>query len=157
MNIIKRLFYFVLVVVFFAAAAFAIWLFVPFTISEYVRVSEMPRQIRAQYIDIQGDPLCTKLYLIDESGQVGHGIFPRVANDIPDPNKMPSLQNGDQITLEGYFYEWKKTNKITGNIITKPVYQIDVISWSDSYANHYKSAERNPDKFSAENYTDCHP
>ena len=154
MKHVKHLLYGTISLVALLVIAAAIWLIAPFSRYEYIRSSSQTEVLQAQFVNLQGDPLCTKIYLIDKSGKVGHGIIPRVPSDIPDPNKY-SLKNGDKIILEGFLYTWTKTNTLTGAVTTKPSYRLDVLSWRDDAGNTYRSSQKDESAFKGENYTDC--
>lgn len=157
MKKINKLFLFCLGLTVLAIALVAALFFVPYKSYEYIRSSDTPEVVHALYIDIQGDPLCTKIYLVGKNGEPIAGIFPRTAKDLPDPNRTTHLKDGDELLLEGFRYDWRMKNKITGTVVTKPIHQMDLTAWSDNHGNRYSSEARDIDEFSGDNYTDCHP
>ncbi|WDE07923.1 hypothetical protein SG34_014150 [Thalassomonas viridans] len=139
--------------------AFGLWLFQPYMQREYVRLSETPVTIEAEYFTVTCEPLCTQLYRVENGKITNNGVFPNMPADIPDPHSISELKDGDRLLLTGYLYVWQETNLITGSISTREINMIDVIRWQTPDRVSYKSQQSNhaPAAFRHENYTDCRP
>lgn len=134
-----------------------IWLTVPYLKVTQVRIDDRPVEVRAAYSNETSDPLCTKLYALVDGRISNEPIFSRAATDIPDPNDATELKDGDQITLMGYRYEWRETNRITGHEMRRRDGRVDVIGWSGPSGEAHRSA-LNPEAqttFASENYIGC--
>ncbi len=130
-----------------------VWLTKPYMSYQSVRIGDTPTTIEVEYLSMTGDALCTKLYEINNH----QGIFPNVPDDLPDPHSIPSLKEGDRITLVGYPYEWQAKNLITQSVKKKPIGMVDVVAWNKGAEIRFASNSKNlsPDKFKRENYSDC--
>ena len=150
-------------IVLFALACLVVAVFIaltkPYMEYGYGRVDNQPVTIEVEYINVTGDPLCTKLYKVINGEVSDEGIFPNIPSDIPDPHDVAELTDGDRLSLTGYLYEWQEKNLITGNTQHRSVNQIDVISWQQGNHLVYKSSLKgiSGSQFSKRNYTDCRP
>ena len=138
-------------------AAGWIWLTVPYLEVARVRIDDRPVEILAAYSNETSDPLCTKLYELVDGRISNQPIFSRVAADVPDPNEDTALRDGDQITLNGYRYEWRQRNRITGHQVTRRDGRMDVVSWRGPSGEQHVSTldPSTPTTFPSENYIDC--
>ncbi|HTF97372.1 MAG TPA: hypothetical protein VL995_14635 [Cellvibrio sp.] len=149
MKILVKILVFISVI----TALFFIWLTKPYMDYQSLRKAGTPQKVVAEYKLMTGDVLCTKLYRVDD----GSAIYPNVPDDLPDPNEIDSLKEGDRITIVAYMYEWQAKNLVTGNIEKKPTGMMDVIAWSDEDSLNFRSNLKNPqaDQFKRKNYSDC--
>lgn len=138
-------------------AVLAIWLFVPLSDIQYVRVSEEPTELMVAYSNETCDPLCTKLYELVDGEISDRPIFPRVATDLPHPYDDLTLRDGDHLTLRGYRYELRERNLITGSERTRLSGRVDVIAWRGPASNEQASAldTTAAENFPTENYIGC--
>lgn len=159
---LKKILFFVLILLAIIIAAYVI-VFKPYVKREYQRTSNEPTKIIAEYVNVTGDPLCTKFYLVEDGQLTGKGVFPKLPTDLADPHNK-GLKDGDRISLTGYTYHWVTKNLITNNSTVRPVYMIDVLAWeliTSSNASKSSTAfqssieDHSPENFMGENYTDC--
>ncbi len=138
------------------SAAF-VWLTTPYMSYETNRSTNEIVTITAEYLNITGDPLCSKLYEIIDGETSDKAIFPNMPKDIPDPHDMTVLKDGDRLKIRGYRYQWKARNLITGNIEARPAGMVDVVAWEGPDNLHFNSAfsDAPAGQFSRRNYTDC--
>lgn len=134
-----------------------IWLTLPYLEVSRVRIDASPVEVLAGFSNETADPLCTKLYKIVDGRISNEPIFSRVAADVPDPNDVTELKDGDQITLQGYRYEWRERNRITGHEAKRLDGRIDVVSWRGPSGEEHLSAldPSAPATFPNENYIGC--
>lgn len=134
-----------------------IWLTAPYMEVERIRIDAQPVEITVLYSNETQDPLCTKLYAAVDGRLSGQPVFSIVAADLPDPNNDVSLQDGDQIALRGYRYEWRKRNRITGHEVTGRDGRMDIVSWRGPSAMEYVSKLNPalPQTFPTVNYVGC--
>ena len=134
-----------------------VWLLKPYMHYDYMRISDTPTTIIAEYYTVTGEPLCTKFYKIENGKLTTKGISPNMPFDIPDPHSLTEFKDGDRITLTGFTYEWWATNLITNNIQKRDINMIDVITMqvSDSVIYKTKALDKSPKAFKHENYTNC--
>jgi len=131
----------------------------PYMKYSYVRTSNTPTTIIAEFYTVTDDALCTQFYKIEEGKLTNKGIFPNMPNDIPDPHLSTEFKDGDRISLTGFSYEWWATNILTGRIQKRSINMIDVISWESSNSTFFKSEnlDLSPTTFKHENYVNCRP
>lgn len=138
--------------------ALYIGLLQPYMQREYVRLSDAPVTIEAEYFTVTGDPLCTKLYRVIDSKITNNGVFPNMPQDIPDPHNLAELKDGDRLALTGFLYEWHETNLITGTTSQRAINMMDVIGYQALNINYQtKLTDITPGAFRHENYTNCRP
>ena len=143
---------------FLLIASIYLYLFIPYKTYEYIRVSEFPVEIITKYINIQGDPLCTKLYEMDGNVQTNKGIFPNIPIDLLDPNNSDNLHDGDTVIVRGYLYQWQEINLITQEVTVRAVNVIDLIGWESSGSGaHITKENHSSESFIGTNYTNCLP
>ncbi|WP_281557666.1 hypothetical protein [Thalassomonas sp. RHCl1] len=136
-----------------------LWLSEPYMQRQYVRISNSPITIEAEYFTVTGDPLCTKFYRVMDGKITDTGIFPNMPTDIPDPHAVAAFKDGDRVELTGFLYQWQETNLVTGTTRSRPVNMIDVLTWQASTGIHYQSKQTNTQAgaFKQVNYTNCKP
>ncbi|MCP4342865.1 MAG: hypothetical protein GY799_29280 [Desulfobulbaceae bacterium] len=123
---------------------------------KHIRLNDNIVTIQAVYLNMTGDPKCTKIYREDN----GAAIFTNIPADLPNPNCSDELVNNDKLYLKGYMYKWQKINKITRNIVDeRDINVIDVIEWGVNNKTKHKTAMKSFDEsnFVSDNYTDCSP
>jgi len=156
LRIVRFIAYFLLLL-FAGVIILAVWLFVPLSDMEYVRVSQAPTEFMVAYSNETCDPLCTKLYAPVDGEISDKPIFPRVAADLPHPHDDLTLRHGDRLMLRGYRYELRRRNLITGDEGIRLNRRMDVVAWRGPAGNEYISAldptasENSP----TENYIGC--
>ena len=135
----------------------AVWLFVPLSDMEYIRVSQEPTELMVAYSNQTCDPLCTKLYELVDGEISDKPIFPRVAADLPHPHDDLTLRYGDRLMLRGYRYELRERNLITGGERTRLSGRVDIVAWRGPASNEYASDldPTVPENFPTENYIGC--
>jgi len=124
---------------------------------DYVRDSETPTTLVAEYYNVTDDALCTRFYEVESDEITNLGIYPRMPNDIPDPHSISEFRDGDRISLTGYTYHWRETNIITGSIRVRKINRIDVISWKkgDGFSFLSQKPRASNTRFKSENYIGC--
>ena len=124
--------------------------------AEHIRLNDKIVTIQAVYLNMTGDPICTKIYREDN----GAGVVTNIPTDVPNPNYSGELINNDKLYLKGYMYKWQETNIITGNIIEeRDINVIDVIEWGVNNKTQHKTEMKSfyEGNFVSDNYTDCRP
>jgi len=145
--------------IFLVLAIFFLLLLKPYKKYDLVRNKNTDTLI-VEYQNYTGDPICTKLYLVDNGTTSAIGILPHLPNDLIDPHST-DLSEGDKIELYGFRYAWEEKNLITGKVVKKRSGRFDLISWKkisgESNNRLHTTLKKNIDKISFENknYTDC--
>jgi len=95
------------------------------------RESVDPVVITVEFVNVTGDPNCTKLYIKEpELGATkGLAVFPAIPDSIPSPDEGDYAYAGNVFKLTGYTYEWVFHNSITGAEYSKRSERFDVAKW----------------------------
>lgn len=103
----------------------------PYESLHQVRRDGPPVTLLAEYVNVTGDPNCTKLYVAspDSGSSTQHAVFPAFPVDLPVPDDGIYAYHGNQFELTGFQYEWVLRNGITGSEQRMPSRRIDVIHW----------------------------
>ncbi len=100
---------------------------------EEVRVSNEAEEVKAVYVNVTGDPLCAKLYKLDQMDN-NRPVVSKTPLFIALPNGAPSPVEGalgyaDNVyMLKGYNYLYEERNRLTGATKTSPSHRFDVIA-----------------------------
>lgn len=145
------------------------------------RGSVDPVVITVEFVNVAGNPNCTKLYIkVPElSVTKGLAVFPSIPDSIPSSDEGDYAYAGNVFKLTGYTYEWVFHNLITGAEYSKRSERFDVIKWEiitpyTVWSNRqgidgeplnqtimtplvYEAVEDNmrPEKFKMSNYINC--
>lgn len=162
----------------------SIYLFQPHIEFKEVRISTKPVEIEAIYVNLTGEPLCAKLYVVNHMGNKPAAskepLFLAMPKDIPSPNDGYLAHSENRFILKGYLYQFVKTNKLTNSLEEIPSHRFDVVSWkvispyhkwrpetdrigevrqsqitSDPVSYKLNSSDHNSDYFIKRNYVDC--
>jgi hypothetical protein len=161
------------------------YLFQPHIAFEEVRMSNTPFEIKAVYVNVTGDPLCAKLYRLERmegSKPVASDkpIFLALPKGLPSPDEGKFAHSDNLFLINGYSYQFKERNKLTGNSKSSPSNRVDVIAWevippykkwkkgdpgnttpleaetaSTPVKYRMKSSDHRPSQFTKGNYVDC--
>lgn len=124
----------ILIAIFSIFVFMIIWLFFlikPYEVLQEKRVATGQVKILTEYVNVTGDPNCTKLYLLESEPNKQHGlaIFPAVPITIPPPDDGDYAYAGNIFKLTGYPYEWVYRNSITGDERRERSQRFDVVKW----------------------------
>lgn len=117
-----------------AIAVAYIALFQPYVILEENRLTAQPVTVKTIFVNVTGDPLCAKLYKLDESvsGKLvasKEPLYLALPQDIPSPEDGAQAYSDNLFIVTGYPYEWIEKNRLTGATKITQSYRFDVIAW----------------------------
>ena len=103
----------------------------PYETFQERRVGTSQIQILVEYVNVTGDPGCTKLYLLKSKStkKSDLAIFPAVPKIIQSPDDGEYAYDGNNFKLTGYPYEWVFHNLITGEERSLRSPRFDVVKW----------------------------
>lgn len=158
-----------------------VYLVKPYETFEERRLGSHQIKVIANYVNVTGDPNCTKLYVTspEPSDEPGKAIFPAVPEAIPSPDDGEYAYHGNRFELTGFPYEWVYRNIITGAERRVNSQRFDVVKWkiivpytvwSDKQSGdggplneirsmplvyEYTDDDYSPNKFRMDNYINC--
>lgn len=161
------------------------YLFKPQMTFEEVRASDKPEEVKAVFVNVTGDPLCAKLYVLDHMDNdkpvaSNEPLFLALPNGMPSPEDSNLAYTDNIFILKGYRYQFEERNKLTKNTQTSASHRFDVISWeivppytkwksgsssgndmvetekaTEPVSHQFSNQDNSPNLFTKGNYVDC--
>lgn len=116
------------------AILFYVFVMQPYIVLEEVRVSDKPETVAAVYVNITGEPYCTKLYRVasnkgKKTADMNKPLFPALPVDIPAPDDDSHAYHDNVFILIGFSYKIVVKNLITGDEKARRSPRFDVTAW----------------------------
>ena len=111
------------------------YFFQPHITYKEVRVTYESEEIKAVYVNVTGDPLCAKLYILDHMENnkpvaSKEPLFLAMPMGIPSPEDGGLAYSNNIFVFKGYRYQLKENNKLTNSSEELNSHRFDVIAWS---------------------------
>jgi len=110
------------------------YFFQPHITFEEVRVTYEPEEIKTVYVNVTGDPLCAKLYILDHMENnkpvaSKEPLFLAMPMGVSSPEDGSLAYSDNIFVFKGYRYQLKENNKLTNDSRDLYSHRFDVIAW----------------------------